>query len=293
MINSYKVKEKEIILDGIKDYVEIWFFGDVHRFAKSCDVDRWKYFLKRAKADVEARPDRTFFFGMGDYDDFASTREKRELANMHETTIEGFDEIDQKRCRVLSMEMNFMRGRTLGLIEGNHHWVRADGKTTTMDLCERLDTEYLGWLCHYTIIFRFNNRGNIPIGVHCVLCHGRAGGKRAGTSINQVEDIKTIFPIADVYCYGHDHQRGAWPQSVLVPVNAPTYKNVSYKIRQKRQFLCRSGSFKKAYEDNTSGYEIGRLLKPSDLGALKLRISFHRNCKDGEDYISTDIEAVI
>jgi hypothetical protein len=293
MINTYKVKSSRISLDGINDYIEVWFFGDIHRFTRSCDVDRWKLFLKRAGDDVKARPDRTFFVGMGDYDDFASTREKRELAHMHETTIEGFDDIDAKRCRILAMEMKCMRGRFLGMIEGNHHWVRSDGKTSTMDLCERLDAEYLGWLCHYTLTFEWGKSSSSSSSVHIVLCHGRAGGRRAGASINQVEDMKLIFPAADIYCYGHDHQRGAWPINVLLPVmSGGNGTEKTWRIRQKRQFLCRSGSFKKAYEDNTAGYEIGRLLKPADLGALKMKIGFRRNRKDG-DAIITEIEAVI
>jgi len=296
MINTYKTIFKRLNLTDYDDYIDLWFFGDIHRFTKSCDVDRWRYFLKRAEADVIERPERTFFIGMGDYDDFASTREKRELVKMHETTIEGFDEIDEKRCRTLAMEMKMMRGRCLGLIEGNHHWVRANGVTSTMDLCSRLEAPYLGWLCHYTLTFDFYGQTNGRATIHMVLCHGKAGGKRAGATINQVEDIKAIFPVGDIYIFGHDHQRGAWPVSVLVPSFSRGNQSGDpgeWKIRQKRQFLCRSGSFKKAYEDNTAGYEISRLLKPSDLGALKLKIGFHRNRKNGEDYLSTDIEAII
>jgi hypothetical protein len=288
MINTFKTFQKTYPLDGVTDYYYIWFFGDVHRFARSCDVDRWKYFLKKAKEDVDARPDRTLFVGLGDYDDFASTREKKDMSKLHETTIDGFDMIDERNMREMAKEMSFMRGRTIGLIEGNHHWVRSNGKTSTMDLCERLETEYLGWLCHYTMLFKPSYNMTTP--VHMVLCHGKAGGKRAGTSINHVEDMKGIFPAADIYCMGHDHQRGAWPVNVLIPVPALP----GYKLKQKRQFLCRSGSFKKAYEDNTAGYEISRLLKPADLGALRLKIGFHVNKKkESESRIVTDIEALI
>ncbi len=273
MINTYKTTMKEFEV-GLNDKITIWFYGDIHRFTRSCDIERWKAFLAQAKEDANNNP-HTYFIGMGDYDDFASTREKKELARMHETTIEGFDDLDAKRCRVLAQELSFTRGKTLGLIEGNHHWVRATGVTSTMDLCERLDTEYLNWLCHMSLVFRFFKKStsnaftyNVPL--YLVLCHGRAGGKTVGNTINQVDDLKRIFPAADIYCMGHDHQRGAWPTSILIP----QYSSQGVRIKQKRQLLCRSGSFKKAYEDNTAGYEIGRLLRPADLGAIKVEITF-------------------
>lgn len=287
MINTFKTFQSVLNLDNINDYYDIHFYGDIHRFAKSCDVDRWKYYLQRTKKQTEERPDRTVFFGLGDYDDFASTREKKELAKMHETTVESLEEMTEKRTRLMAKEMKHMKGRTLGLIEGNHHWLYANGTTTTMDLCDRLEAEYLGWLCHYTINFQIG-RGGHTQSVHFVLCHGKAGGKRAGASINQVEDMKAIFPAADVYCMGHNHQREAKPMSVLVPT---TGRGSKY-IKQKRQFLCRSGSFKKAYEPNTAAYEQSRLLAPADLGGIKLRISFHRDYKDG-DRVITDISAEI
>jgi hypothetical protein len=88
---------------------------------------------------------------------------------------------------------------------------------------------------------------------------------------------------------GHDHQRTAHPVSILVPQKAPN----KYYVKQKRQFLCRSGSFVKAYQNESDSYEIFRLYKPSDLGALKLVINFHRDRKDGIDRTITDIQAII
>ena len=280
MINTYMTKMKDIPVN-VSDKVILWFYGDIHRFTRSCDVERWKAFLTQAKEDTKNN-EHTYFIGMGDYDDFASTREKKDLVRMHETTIDGFDDIDQKRCRVLAQELSFTRGRTLGLIEGNHHWVRSNGVTSTQDLCYRLDAPYLGWLCHYSLIFQFYKKAgrneftnNIPF--HLILCHGKAGGKTHGNTINQVGDLKLIFPAGDVYVMGHDHQRGAWPVSVLLP----QFSKMGVAIKQKRQLLCRSGSFKKAYEDNTAGYEIGRLLKPADLGAIKIEIEFKNSKEHG------------
>jgi len=291
----YTVKHKKIE-QSVKDKITIFLFGDIHRDTTSCDAERWKWFLKQAKEYLIENPN-TYFIGMGDYLDFASTKEQKKLANgeLHETTMEKLDRVVEKDCRELAGEMSFMQGHLLGLLDGNHSWKYQSGKLLVEDLAERLQTVYLGWLSHFTLLVQLTDHrqaGNVAI--HFALCHGKAGGKTHGITINQVADIKQVFPVADVYCMGHDHQRGAWPTSILVPSYRPSKADTDeyVTLKQKRQFLCRSGSFKRAYVDNTIGYEIGRVLRPADLGALRLDISFHRDRKDGDDILITDITAI-
>ena len=284
METIYTVKSSRIKLSSFNDSINLWLWGDVHRDAVGCDEERWKHFLRKSAQDD---PKKTYYIGMGDYHDLASSTEQKHLNrdSLHETTMESLDDLVEKNNVSFAKEIDHMRGHLLGLIDGNHNWRFPDGRTASEDLANKMECQHLGWLCHYTITFDI---GGKSINVHLVLCHGRAGGKRAGTSINQVEDLKNIFPIEDIYCMGHDHNRGAWPVNVLHPVS----NKGEVKIKQKRQFLCRSGAFLKAYEKDTSNYATGRLLRPSDLGALKLNISFHRDRKDG-DRVITDIEAVI
>lgn len=286
MQTIYTVKDYDITLENADDYFNIWFFGDVHRDTQSCDVDRWKWFLSKSAKDD---PEKTYYIGLGDYHDFMSASEEKHAKSgkLHETTIEKFDMMVEQENRAFCQEIKQMRGKLIGLVDGNHNWTLSNGKTSTMDLAERMESEYLGWLSHLTIRVKLKNRGPSSA-IHAVLCHGKAGGKTFGVTINQVGDLKSVFPIADIYCMGHDHQRGAWPVSVLYPTNG----GGGTKLKQKRQFLCRSGSFKKSYTPDKSEYEAGRLLRPADLGALKLRIGMHRDKKEGDRMI-TDIEAFI
>jgi len=283
---TYKVLQDNIEVKKFSDKITLYLFGDIHRDTRNCDEERWKWFLKKAERDQDPN---TYYIGMGDYNDFASTREKRFLESdgVHETTRNLLDEIAEKHNRDLAKEMSFMRGRLLGLIQGNHSWNFENGKTSTEDLAERLGSKDMGWLCHYTMLFDFKDRSTQS--VHLVLCHGKAGGKTFGVTLNQVGDLKTIFPVGDIYCMGHDHQRTAHPVSVLVPQKG----KAEFFIKQKRQYLCRSGSFLKGYVDGSNSYEIFRLYKPNDLGALKMTIGFHRDCKDGIDRVITDISAEV
>jgi predicted phosphodiesterase len=275
---------KRIEIPSYKNKTDLWLFGDVHRDTQSCEVERWHDWLKKAR-NTDA-----YYISMGDTHDFASASEKKSLqkADLHETTLEKFDQIVTEMNRKFCGEIGFMRDKLLCMVDGNHNWLLANGKTSTDDLAERMNSISVGWLCHYTWLFSFKDHGKgNNLAIRFVLCHGKAGGKTAGITITQVDDLKRVFPVADVYVMGHDHQRGAWPVSVLVPSQSTN------EIKQKRQLLCRSGSFKKAYVDGHASYEVGKLFKPSDLGALKLTISFNRSQKNGTDILSPYIEATI
>lgn len=285
-------KEHHINLDyTYGDKIYLYPFGDIHRDTDSCDVDRWQWFLSNAK---KSDPKKTYFLCMGDANDFASAREQSSLkiAKLHKTTMEKLDGIVQRDNRKIAKEMSFMKGRMWGMLDGNHNWTFENGVTAAEDLAERMDAPYLGWLTHITLHLNLINsngtrRNDQCCCIYIVACHGRAGGKLVGTSINQVDDLKKIFPIADLMIMGHDHQRGAWPTSVLVPGDNGS------GLKQKRQFLCRSGSFKKGYSDGCAGYEVGALYRPSDLGTVYFEIALHRDQKKGMDRIITDIKAVI
>lgn len=290
----YKVIQKEIILPSIQEKIRLVCFGDIHRFTASCDEDRWKWFLLNAK---KSHTPHTYYLGLGDYMDMASTKEQKKMIDgeLHSQTVEDLGEIVKRRNRALAVEMSFMKPNVLGLIEGNHGWRFQNGTTGTDDLADRMQTISLGYLCHYTLKIGFANRGvdgkplKSAYSLHLLPCHGRAGGTTEGASVNQVDHLRRIFPVCDIYIFGHDHSRWAKPVDILVP----TYDNKgNVFIKQKRQFLSRSGSFKKAYTPGKASYEVARLLKPADLGALEFEIGFHREVKHG-DHLVADIKAII
>lgn len=280
--NHYQTIE----IENMDELTNIWFTGDWHVGCAGHDEDRFNYFLHKAAKDKE----KTFYVGMGDYFDFASSSEQKDMkkGKLHETTIAMFDEIVESNVSKLAQKIKQMRGNMIGLVEGNHSWTYANGNTATKDLAERLTTKELGWLSFVTLNFNIKSRSK-NVKVTMVLCHGKAGGKLMGNSVNQIDDLKRIFPTADIYVMGHDHQRFAVPSTVILPI----YQNNKTYLKQKRQFLCRSGSFLKSYTENKSEYVTGRLLKPSDLGAIKLQIGFHKDKKDNYETIITDITAFI
>lgn len=288
---EYTYKTKQITIEcNLGDKHKIIPFGDVHRDTLGCDEDRWQWFLKKSETTTIENPS-TWFISMGDTHDFGSFSEVKKIKStaLHQTTMEKFDMMAQEDNRKFCQEIGFMRGKMLGFIEGNHGWVMSDGKTANEDLAERMGSESLGWLCHYTLNFQFKDRNKGSQNVYIVACHGKAGGKTAGNSVNQVDWLRNIFPAADIYIMAHDHERWVRPVNVLTPVIAKG----GVKLKQKRQLLCRSGSFLKGYHDGASSYTVAGLFRPSDLGSIQIEISFHRDQRDGEDRIITDIQGVV
>ena len=274
-----------IDLPSHTDKATIWFFGDVHRDLPNCDVDRWKRFLKQAREDDNA--EHTYYFGMGDYHDFASAKENKKLRDgqLHDQTVEAISELVQKRNRGFAMEIKQMRGRIIGLIGGNHTWILDNGITSDEDLANRMGCEYLGWLSFVNLRLRVaGGKGlNFPV----VACHGLGGGRVLGSQVRKVEDLFQVFPTASIYIMGHDHSRGAWPQSRLIPAYG---KDGEITIKQDRQLFCRSGSFMRAYMEDESSYPVGKLMRPSDLGALRIDISLDRTTKNRVETLNREMQ---
>lgn len=259
-------------------------FSDVHYGVKACDTDRFKWMIKKTSA-----LENPYYLGVGDYQDFASYSTNKKLAEgqLHETEDEWIDTQMAKQTRELAEIMAPMKGRIWGLIGGNHQYRMQNGKMTDEYLCELLDTKYLGWLSVIKVLFP--SCAGVDQMLSVFACHGKQGGKLLGTSLNAVVDMAQIIPNADIYVQGHDHQRMAVPKSVMM-IKTVNNEN-KFKLQQRRQYFCRSGSFQKSYAVNTSGFAQARLMKPSDLGSIYLNISTHRNYDPHE--VILDIEATI
>ncbi len=273
-LSIFTIKEKQIDVPSFKDKVTIWFFGDIHRDTKACDTDRFKWFLHKSRELSD--PKFTYYMCMGDTHDFASMREQQKIKNagLHQQTLEGIEELITKRNRAFCREIKHMRGKLLGFIEGNHSWVFENGMSSTEDLANRMGTDYLGWLTFYTIKFKVHTTIH---NFYLVGCHGKGGGKLLGTSVNQVADMKTVFPSADIFVQGHNHDRGAWPNTILLPYQKA---DGTVQLKQKRQMIIRSGSFQKSYEPEEASFAVSKLMRPADLGAIRVEISFHQDKKD-------------
>ena len=265
-------------------------FGDLHRDVACCDKTRYINFLKRCRHDDDSQ---TYYLLMGDPNDFASTSEREILSNrkLHESTAKKLDAMADADTNAFIKEIIFMKGKMIGVATGNHRWVYEDGSNSDEHIAEALATKYLGELSYIRLSLDQCGR-RIPVDI--VAHHGKAGGKCAGTTINQVDDLRRIFPIADIYLMGHDHKRGVWPESTLI-VASNIRNGGALEVKQKRQLLCRTGSFLRGYVDGEQSYVADKLLRPCELGTIKLDIRLKRSRSKLEetDCTMADIHAYV
>jgi len=261
--------------------------GDVHYDSPLCDRGRWRNFIKRCKNDDDAN---TYYFLMGDPNEFASWSDRNILLNrgLHESAAAKLDQVALADTRDFIKEIMFMQGRMIGVISGNHKWVFKKKGSSDEMIARALRAKFLGDLGYVRLVIK---QGGSVVNVDIVAHHGKAGGKTAGATLNQVDDLRRIFPVADLYFMGHDHKRGVWPESVLVIQNNGNRGRMITK--QKRQLLCRTGSFLRGYVDGMDSYVADRLLRPCELGAIKLEVKIKRDRSGGIDSTMADIHASV
>ena len=279
----------DITLKGLKDRLTIRPFGDVHRDTPNCDLDRWKEWLKCVKKNHN---ENTWYLSSGDLLDFMSWSERKKIRNasLHESTISRLDAAALNDCTSMLDDLWFAKDKFIGFVQGNHTWEFTDGdlagKSADQYFAERMNSRWLGDLAYIRLRIGFKNTSK-KAKIDIVCCHGKAGGKLAGSTVNQLDDLRVIFPNADMYVMGHDHRKVAVPVTSLHATHAT--KN-GLRIKEKRQWLIRSGSFLRGYVPNQAGYIVKALLRPTDLGVPEIKCGFKRDCSGGTDVITNDIK---
>jgi len=269
-----------------KTPIHIVPFGDVHWGHSMFSMDTWKRFV----ATYKDRED-VLFLGMGDYQDFMSSSERREMASamakLHEGSVESIDEWGRQRMLEFTDQIRWMGPRLIGLLEGNHYFGFQNGKSSTMQMAEDLKAKYLGVSAVIRLFLHTKGnhgaRSKLDIWAH----HGRAGGQLAGSPFNTIEKMQGGVN-ADVYIMGHDHSIGTLPKAMMEPrFNAKTRE---LEIHERRIALVRSGSFLRGYVKGKSSYIADAGLNPKPLGWVNLEVQMRRSYDEsGNRSIAVDI----
>jgi hypothetical protein len=272
---TFTTHKVEITVDKLEEPIYLIPFGDVHRFADLCAVDKWKSFCEWAK-----KKKRCYFLGMGDYDDIASTSERKGLsqAALHDTTLSRLDGVYNDFVEKFIKEISFMKGRLIGLIEGNHFGMLQTGMSTTQLMCEKMGCKFLGKSSFIRLSFGYGNKKYaLDIYAH----HGRGGGRTAGSSVNSVEAMRKIGD-ADIYLMAHDHQKFVYDSSRM----RLSEGGGGLTITNRKILLGRTGSFLKGYEPGKASYVSAGAYPPTDIGVIKIEMTprrIHRKIHDGRE----------
>lgn len=251
---AYTIKFK-----SSKDQHYLVPFSDVHwghtQFAKK----DWAKFCKWGKDNPNAH-----FIGNGDYWDFSNARGRAAIkAHMNEEQRDFLDEVMQEQVDEFAEQIEFMRGRLVGLGDGNHDWEFQDGTNATMRLAKKLGVPYLG--VSAVVLFQLehhNRRCNFQYYQH----HGKGGNtSTAGGSYNAVERMHKHVEGVRIFVMGHNHDMGICPGKprLYYDWNDKQQKLVPKSIRP---FYCRSGGFTKAYDPGKKSYVVDAAMGPTAIG---------------------------
>lgn len=239
--------------------------GDVHRFASLCDENKWLEFLGEARAQKN-----WYFLGMGDYLDLASFSERKILGStdLHDFTIQTLDKLYQEQCDRFISEIAFMRGRIIGMIEGNHHGVFSNSNfTTTQYMCQKLGCKYLGVSAFIRLSMHYRRKtACIDIWAH----HGKGASRMVGGSLNTVQQMADCAD-ADIYLMGHDHKK-----SVATKTRLTLSGGRDVSLNNKKVLLGRTGAFLKGYVPEQPSYIARSAMSPTDLGVIKIEMTPRR-----------------
>lgn len=261
-------------------------FGDVHRDSPHHAHSHWQEDLAEWRTLKNA-----LFIGLGDYTDFLSTSERVRLRDgdgMHDSTQSSLDKLARKQIKELAGELDFMRGRLLGLVNGNHYFEFKDGTTGDHLLANLLDTQFLGVASFVRIVFKWpgNTRKSAHLDLFCH--HGAGSGQKPPASLAAVARMAE-WAEADIVLQGHDHKRGVLPLNPILTLSQN--RNGALYVKEKQRWIGRTGSYLKAYVDGEASYNVDAGRGPCSLGHIRFDVTPCRGA-EGNDRLSFKIRGV-
>ncbi len=266
--------------------IRLVFFGDVHRDAPNHADGKWQEFLEYARGLKDA-----WFFGMGDYLDSTSTSERECLgqisARMHETFRNDVQALQLAKVEMMAKELKFMRGKIVGMLNGNHYFEFQSGINSDQKLCELLGAKYLG-VCSFVRLYlsAFNRERAVDLFAH----HGAGAARLVGGSMNRVAQMAEGAE-ADIYAMGHDHKRGAVPAIPRLFLNHSSRGGL--KVESRETYVVRSGSFLKSYAPGTVSYAVDGASSPCSLGHVELLINLRDKKVSGKREQVLEIRSLV
>jgi hypothetical protein len=282
---TYKTMYRRVRAKSHKDVQRIRFIGDVHMSSLNCDIDMLSNIATEWRGDNE----NVHYILMGDINDFASYSERAILAGgLHESTQITLDEMAAEQIDKFVEMFDFIIGKTIFVIEGNHKWMfstKYPGMSSDQVLAARLGAVWGGALCQCGLAWGFDDRGAAAVQTTIAAHHGKAGGKRIGAAFNQIEDMAAILD-ADIYAMGHNHRADSLhghQRLYLKRYNGSEDVAEDIGNTAKAPLYIRTGSFLKAYPSGQASYVVSRILPPAALGAMEVELEFRRVRSGGQD----------
>jgi UDP-2,3-diacylglucosamine pyrophosphatase LpxH len=243
--------------------------GDLHLSSRACaerHIDRLiQYIMKKEDC---------YMIGVGDYSDliirqdikrFMGSCGKRELNDVLDSALNEQRNIVIKKFKPLADA-----GKILGLGEGNHEYdiKKYHSFDVMQDICSALKVPYLGTSYFYKLILKRKKGStcrNVVIWGH----HGFGqGGYTIGGAINKRARMFQHYD-ADIIIMGHDHQKFG-TRMIRLGIDDANPPNIIHKP----VIVGATGSYLKTAIKGDTTYSERKGYPPTDLGVIKITISF-------------------
>lgn len=261
---GFTIAKHEINFNQYGDTISIIPISDIHKFSHLHHEKKFKEWCDWARVQENA-----YFLGVGDYIDIGSDSERVILNDprLHDSTINTLDALYRRQAQILYEELSFMKGKIIGLLDGNHRAMLSSGISSTQVLCELFGCKYLGICSFIKLVLKYRTSGTthaIDIFAH----HGLSGGRTVGASINKVENMLKGFH-ADIYLQAHDHKRHIAMQSRLELSDG---RNNLYLVN-KKIVMARTGGFLMGYVEGETSYVANSAYNPVDIGTITITLT--------------------
>ena len=250
--------------------------GCWHVDEDGCDEDLLQETLDRIR-----REPLHYWVGLGDYFSLARThyRDFLKTYTSDSDSRKPFDKWAREECRRFYHKwLKPVQHKCWGLAEGNHRWDFPDGTTSTQYLCQLANVPYLekGSLhriaVHHKNYLKDGKTGG-TVTLKMLVHHGdwSAGSGTTGGDINSAQSRANAWDV-DIAIFAHTHRKHGW----TVPVLTVPAKGALELVERPRVYI-RAGSFMKGYLRGCSTYAEAKLLPPTALGAVTLRVGFKQD----------------
>ena len=258
-----------ITIDTHRDSFDLYFAGDFHYGAPTCDESAIHRLIDSIVENNKTRTTRVILMG-----DLVNAFPKLDRRNWGRS---------QNDPDVLELYKEFkdlikpISRNVVACLTGNHdeEWMKQENIDTVNWLCAELNMPY----ATYESFIRFKvKRKSMRFGrnVDVVAWHGSGGGRTAGGAFNTARRPIDSFRTPTIVAMGHLHRLGVLHEQYL-------------SIDEKRetlvsddQYFCLTGGYLKGYDPPDSTYISRKMLPPVAIGALKSTIQPFGSLLGGE-----------
>lgn len=250
------------VMLNTKGEAQLFVFGDKQRGGAGYSGEVWQEFERQWKA-----ASNPYGLGVGDYGDWLRPSMRERLyatLQKDDSARQQLDNMVIKDHDDIIDEMEFMKGKLIGLHEGHHNHTFLAGGNTDQRLASALKTTYLGWQADTRLVLTYPSHSSPWSRVYTLLStHGSANSAKVGGSANWMEDKMVGAWVADHYIMGHGCKNANF-----VPCERKTVRRSGPPGIDTSLPRCLIvGGFSQGYTDGfTSSYVERKNMKPQPLG---------------------------